>query len=430
MTRTLFGALATASVVWGHMSIWLPGMYGFDGPKGCQGDDCMSEPVWPIGPSLTSLDQWWFRGTNYTSQAPPDSAAAELPAGGTWTVQITCHKAFTSYGYHPTPNGSALDACPNNPGAYHADYDTQTSFPVKEDMLSGCALGIADVTSPLLANMDNLVIMSVQPKCVQNKIPKDMPTCSGAFCICGWFWLANAGTANFYARHSLSLSVKNGSLSQQDHQFSPQMTAFKCKITQTTSSKRVAAPRDPVNCKNNISRCASGAKKPLYAYNTPTNVVWDGNDNRPGYHAAWSFTTPGAQNDIFEGPANAASSTGSSSVRKTEGSASDTGTQTSSNSEAAAAGQTPSTSTSAGPLGTLSTPSSGAGFKASTSTTVTVIAFCLALLLLVAGLALSLYLRHGSNNRRKYSGADLEDEQRVHLRRSTSRDSSSDSEGR
>ncbi|POY73063.1 hypothetical protein BMF94_3901 [Rhodotorula taiwanensis] len=36
------------------------------------------------------------------------------------------------------------------------------------------------------------------------------------------------------------------------------------------------------------------------AYNEPTNVVWQGNDNRPGYHASWSFPKNGAQDDIFD----------------------------------------------------------------------------------------------------------------------------------
>ena len=36
------------------------------------------------------------------------------------------------------------------------------------------------------------------------------------------------------------------------------------------------------------------------AYNQPTNVEWQGNDDRPGYHASWSFPKNGAQEDIFD----------------------------------------------------------------------------------------------------------------------------------
>lgn len=41
--------------------------------------------------------------------------------------------------------------------------------------------------------MDNIVIFSVQPNCVQTKqtifdIPAMMPACTGSKCICAWFW--------------------------------------------------------------------------------------------------------------------------------------------------------------------------------------------------------------------------------------------------
>lgn len=129
--------------------------------------------------------------------------------------------------------------------------------------------------------MDNLAIFSVQHECVQQKmtsfdVPAKMPKCSGSKCICGWFWLANNGTANFY------------------------MTAFDCSVTGSPAdATAIAPPRDPVFCRDDPSSCIKGAKRPIYAYNTPSNVPWIGNDDRAGYHASWSFGTNGAQNDIF-----------------------------------------------------------------------------------------------------------------------------------
>lgn len=82
------------------------------------------------------------------------------------------------------------------------------------------------------------------------------------------------------------------------------MTAFDCRITDVDESlaRPILPVIDPVYCDPSNSTCepAVGAKRPLYAYNEPTNVVWEGNDARPGYHASWSFPHDGAQNDIFD----------------------------------------------------------------------------------------------------------------------------------
>lgn len=66
------------------------------------------------------------------------------------------------------------------------------------------------------------------------------------------------------------------------------MTAFDCKVTGATSTKKIMAPVDPVWCSKDdyaSGNCnqPAGAKRPLYAYNSPSNVVWQGNDDRPGY---------------------------------------------------------------------------------------------------------------------------------------------------
>lgn len=67
----------------------------------------------------------------------------------------------------------------------------------------------------------------------------------------------------------------------------------------------LATPQDPVFCLDEPANCTKGAKLPLYASNSPSNTPWQGNENRPGYHASWSFGTDGAQNDIFVEPAAA-----------------------------------------------------------------------------------------------------------------------------
>jgi len=105
-----------------------------------------------------------------------------------------------------------------------------------------------------------------------------------------WHWLANRGTANFY------------------------QTGFRCKVDGSpVDATPIAPPNDPVFCKNDPSSCTVGAKRPIYAYNYPSNVPWIGNDDRAGYHAAWSFPNNGAQNDIFLAAGQTVNSTSSSS---------------------------------------------------------------------------------------------------------------------
>jgi hypothetical protein len=66
------------------------------------------------------------------------------------------------------------------------------------------------------------------------------------------------------------------------------MTAFDCKVTGATSTAKIAAPVDPTWCdpteyKAGTCKIPGGAKRPLYAYNSESNIVWKGNYDRPGY---------------------------------------------------------------------------------------------------------------------------------------------------
>ncbi|GAA6055791.1 hypothetical protein JCM3770_004803 [Rhodotorula araucariae] len=259
----------------GHMSIWHPSMYGV-GPNW---EYAAGPPTDPIGPYFY-FDDWWFRGPAFRSLPPVNGDVMNLPAGGSVTIEIACHYAWTSYGYATTEPGSALDACPgDNAGPYHSG--DPNSKEIDNNLLSGCALGIADVDNINDVTMDNLAIFSVNHECVKQKetsfeIPAKMPACTGEKCICAWFWLANNGTGNFY------------------------MTPFDCSVSGSPADATpIAPPQDPVFCKNNPSSCTTGSKRPIYAYNFPTNVPWIGNYDRAGYHASWSFGTNGAQNDIF-----------------------------------------------------------------------------------------------------------------------------------
>ncbi|GAA5905609.1 hypothetical protein JCM8208_005785 [Rhodotorula glutinis] len=269
---------AQVALVEAHMSPWMPSMYGV----GVDFAYDAGNPVTPIGPGVDNMSDWWFRGPEYRALKPQDGAVTDLPAGGKIDIEIACHVAWTSYGVTPTDPDSELSACPDNYGAYHAG---DPAGPLDDSLVSGCALAIADKDDIDAVGWDDLAMFSVNHKCVRQKIttfdiPERMPSCTGDNCVCAWLWLANNGTANFY------------------------MTAFDCRITDVDDSlaRPILPVIDPVYCDPSNSTCelAVGAKRPLYAYNEPTNVVWEGNDARPGYHASWSFPNDGAQNDIFD----------------------------------------------------------------------------------------------------------------------------------
>ncbi|KAL8287610.1 hypothetical protein RQP46_003468 [Phenoliferia psychrophenolica] len=154
---------------------------------------------------------------------------------------------------------------------FHTNMDPNSKV-LMPDLLSGCALAIADVDDIEKVTVDNLVVFSVQPDCVRTKlttfeIPKMMPACTGKKCVCAWFWLTNTGRANFF------------------------MTGFDCNVTMVNpAATSIAAPSDPVFCPGGNTTCVptAGAKRP------------------PGYHSSWSFNG-GAQNDIFEAESRAES---------------------------------------------------------------------------------------------------------------------------
>ncbi|KAK4703428.1 hypothetical protein P7C70_g2793, partial [Phenoliferia sp. Uapishka_3] len=298
-TSSSISMLAWIGVAQAHMSPFMLSMYGIGGTRtGTDWEYTAGDPVSPIGPGVATQDAWWFRGPGYRALTPPAGAVTMLPAGGTVTLDITCRSstferdvAWSGVGWRTTVPGSALDACPGGTaGAYHAG--DPSAYAPDPTLISGCAIGVADVDNIADVTMDNLAIVSVQQDCVAQRltdfsIPAMMPACTGSKCICGWFWLANTGTANFY------------------------MTAFDCNVTNANpAAKPVAALSDAVYCATGDTSCTttSGAKRPLYAYNTPTNVVYPTdssyvfNNDRPGYHDNWSFKN-GAQNDIFQAAA-------------------------------------------------------------------------------------------------------------------------------
>ncbi|GAA6001154.1 hypothetical protein JCM10207_007435 [Rhodosporidiobolus poonsookiae] len=339
MPPRLLPLLTLAAAVHAHMSPWLPSMYGNWAlyPE--------LNPVDPLGPGW-SYDEWWFRGPATRAAVPEDGEVAELPAGGTFSMEIACGAYYTTM-FGSDPNGNV--AC-DDPGPYHAD---PVALEVKHEWLAGCALGIADVMHPDDANPDNFVVFSVQKECVWTRnttfaVPARMPACTGEWCICGWLWQPQTGTGNSYH------------------------TGFRCKVTGSPpDATPIAPPVDPAWCEFEPDECTKGAKKMLIVFNEPTNIYMEfPSDNRPRYDETWRWATSPFRGLFFDGPQDDIFLPAVVTTTSTTASTSSTASPATSTQPPSSASALPPSTTTQG-LPSTSSSSSSSSTLASSSTTTT-----------------------------------------------------------
>jgi len=147
-------------------------------------------PGRPVDPLADmTFDQWWFHG--HLKYPPHPNDIMQLPAGSDSVVELACDKGATSY-YKTNAGGDIRDLknpdypCPNSPTSqFHTN---------GIDDLGGCALSVAYKSDINDVKPEDLVIFSVQQKCVWNlhthfEIPKNMPPCPNGKCICAWHWI-------------------------------------------------------------------------------------------------------------------------------------------------------------------------------------------------------------------------------------------------
>ncbi|KZT40257.1 hypothetical protein SISSUDRAFT_1032078 [Sistotremastrum suecicum HHB10207 ss-3] len=269
--RSLFIATALFTTVLGHASIWNPAMWGWN----ITGANNAADPLRDL-----PFDQWWFHG--HLGSPPHPEDVVELPAGGKWTAEIACNKAFTSY--WPENNGTAGDyPCPGAPTKeFHANNLAD---------VQGCGLAIA-YTPPSHVNdikPEDFVIFSVNHTCVWTlhtdfHVPAKMPACPEGGCTCAWFWehASDSGTEQIY------------------------MTGFQCNVTGATSDVPVAKPNLARRCGNDPQykevadpqNCTYGAKQPFYWLQQEGNNMFENSFMPPVYNQIYGFED-GSQDDIF-----------------------------------------------------------------------------------------------------------------------------------
>src|SRR5688572_15307365 len=167
-TPVLFALLAWGgSVAHAHNAAFARGMYCRGGPDGNNQDT--NVPVWPV--YQERRENWWFqhdRGCD--SRPPPAGEFLELPAGGSFTVEIANNQAFTTLswggsrttdwpdgGHHPEDwnGGNVGEGCIQEAGSMHTR---------NQAWAAGTAFAISYNSNLNQVTMENLVVFSVLPK--------------------------------------------------------------------------------------------------------------------------------------------------------------------------------------------------------------------------------------------------------------------------
>ncbi|TFK65698.1 hypothetical protein BDN72DRAFT_772988 [Pluteus cervinus] len=265
---------AAASVAHGHLAAWHPSMYCAYGPTGQQDLNAQSivNPLYQL-----NFDQWWFHHVDNCDQfPPPDGTFLELPAGGSFTVEIASNRAKTSLSY----NGSDTSEWPDG-NNYPEDYVHLRINQVhtqNQSQAAGTAFAISYQSDITKVTPDNLAVFSVRyhtpwKRLTTYDIPAAMPACPPDGCICAWGWIPNGcGQPNMY------------------HQ------GFKCNVTGATSTTPIAPPQPPVWCEDDPSKCVQGSKQMLYWNQAQgDNIEVSGSDlsgepKSPAYNAKCGFS--------------------------------------------------------------------------------------------------------------------------------------------
>jgi len=263
-------------------------MYCRGGPNPGQDDQNTNTAVDPLY-QLRRQD-WWFQHDRGCDRVPPPAGQfLELPAGGSFTVELAHNRAQTTLSYngqftsqwpdgreHPEDwNGYAQDpgeGCIQDDGAMHTR---------SQEWSAGTAFAISYNSDLNAVNMENLVVFSVLPntpwkRIATYQVPRDLPPCPAEGCTCAWLWIPKGcGQPNMY------------------------MQGFKCRVTGSTSTRRLARAQVPRFCKNFPQNCAQGAKQMMVFQQAEGNTVQQPPGEYVSYSADWGYM-PGAQNDIFE----------------------------------------------------------------------------------------------------------------------------------
>ncbi|KAF8227927.1 hypothetical protein L208DRAFT_1365571 [Tricholoma matsutake] len=268
------------TLVYPHLAPWGPGMYCRDGPSGTVNLNS-ADIVTPL--YMLTKNDWFFHHINNCDNFPPPAGEfLQLPAGGSFTVEIASNRAKTSLAY----NSRFVSDWPDG-GNYPPNYNVPTCITSpnmhtqNQSMAAGTAFAISYKSDIKKVNPEDLVVFSVAyntpfKRLTTYSVPARMPACPPGGCICAWGWVPNGcGEPNMYH------------------------TAFKCNVTGATSTVSLATPKPPVWCEGNPSQCTKGAKQMIFWNQLDGNNInvtgydLEGNHKSPAYNNKCGFPNGG-----------------------------------------------------------------------------------------------------------------------------------------
>jgi hypothetical protein len=236
---------------------------------------------------LILADRWFQHDRGCDAVPPAAGSILNLPAGGSFTVELAHNQAQTTLSYdgkytsawpdgkdHPDDwNGPGTAAvCLQDDGALHTQNET---------MAAGTAFAISYNADLKDVTMENLAVFTVKKhtpwkRITTYEVPAKLPACPPGGCHCAWLWIPNGcGQPNMY------------------------MQGFRCNVTGATSSAPVAKAQPPAYCKGEPDKCTKGAKQMLAWNQLDGNNVQSPSGETPMYNEVCGFLD-GAQDNIFE----------------------------------------------------------------------------------------------------------------------------------
>lgn len=162
-------SLALAATTRAHTAAWAAGMYCKGGNVSDVDDNNTNNAVNPM--YMMTQDQWMFQHyQGCDSVPPPEGEFLELPAGGSFTVELAHNRAQTTLSYsgqftsewpdgqshpedwHGNLTSAGVEDCIQDDGAMHVQNQTAAA---------GTAFAISYESDISAVTMDNLAVFSV-----------------------------------------------------------------------------------------------------------------------------------------------------------------------------------------------------------------------------------------------------------------------------
>ncbi|KAF9019145.1 hypothetical protein BDZ89DRAFT_1139514 [Hymenopellis radicata] len=298
MLSIAFLLLSTSLSAVAHIVAFSHGMYCENGLSGTdQNSNIGVDPMYQL-----PKGKWWMhRFSKCESRPPAMHEFLEIPAGGSFTVELAANQAFTTLSFGGTRVGLFPDG--EEHPEFERDHSTCITSPnlhtQNESMAAGTAFAISYQSNINKVTPENLVVFNRRgtewlPTTYQRVFLLVLPEVVFAL-----------GVGYQMGKSFLVLECTN-SYDGAYRCGEPNMYMFpyKCMVTGATSTTPVGKAVPPVWCENDQSKCVAGPKQMLYWHQADGNNIdvngWDlsGSPKSPGYNAKCGFKH-GAQNDIF-----------------------------------------------------------------------------------------------------------------------------------